>query len=214
MKMRHAMKTKNACTTCALGMGGQLDGMVNEKGHFPEFCKKSIQAMASDMQPAIPADFFSAEFSFLEGLTPRQLETAGRSAGHGRAPARPKIRRGVAKASVDRQRYWRRWHYRSRPRHEGGLRVGHNGTAAKGANCLEVGRLGPLTGLHYHRASKILSEPSRIDPLPGWRYRGGQGKRWFENPIRHPNFPSVRARQDSSAAPDHTSGGIGFTIPR
>jgi len=100
-------------------MGGQLGGMANEKGHFPEFCKKSIQAIASDMQPAIPADFFSAEFSFLEGLTPRQLETAGWSAGHGRAPARPKIRRGVGQASVDRQRYWRRWHYRSRPRREG-----------------------------------------------------------------------------------------------
>ena len=46
----HAMRSKNACKTCALGMGGQLGGMVNEAGHFPEVCKKSLQAMASDMQ--------------------------------------------------------------------------------------------------------------------------------------------------------------------
>ena len=35
-----AMRTRNACKTCALGMGGQAGGMVNESGHFPEVCKK------------------------------------------------------------------------------------------------------------------------------------------------------------------------------
>src|SRR5689334_3228794 len=48
-----AMRSRNACKTCALGMGGQLGGMVNEKGHFPEVCKKSVQAMAADLQGAI-----------------------------------------------------------------------------------------------------------------------------------------------------------------
>ena len=43
--------SKNTCKTCAVGMGGQAGGMVNETGHFPEFCKKSVQAMAADMQP-------------------------------------------------------------------------------------------------------------------------------------------------------------------
>ena len=42
-----AMRSKNACKTCALGMGGQMGGMVNEAGHFPEVCKKSLQAMAA-----------------------------------------------------------------------------------------------------------------------------------------------------------------------
>ncbi|MEX1126266.1 MAG: histidine kinase, partial [Acidimicrobiia bacterium] len=42
-----AMRSNNACKTCALGMGGQLGGMVNERGHFPEVCKKSIQAMTA-----------------------------------------------------------------------------------------------------------------------------------------------------------------------
>ena len=36
------MRSRNACKTCALGMGGQQGGMVNEAGHFPEFCKKSV----------------------------------------------------------------------------------------------------------------------------------------------------------------------------
>ena len=37
----------------ALGMGGQSGGMVNEAGHFPEVCKKSLQAMVADMQGAV-----------------------------------------------------------------------------------------------------------------------------------------------------------------
>lgn len=38
------MRSRNACKTCALGMGGAKGGMVNEAGHFPEVCKKSLQA--------------------------------------------------------------------------------------------------------------------------------------------------------------------------
>lgn len=79
-KLWKAMRAKNACKTCAVGMGGQLGGMVNEAGGlFPEVCKKSFQAMASDMQPAIPPEFF-AKYSFnqLRAFTPRQLETSGR----------------------------------------------------------------------------------------------------------------------------------------
>ena len=40
-KLYKAMRTKNSCKTCALGMGGQKGGMVNEAGAFPEVCKKS-----------------------------------------------------------------------------------------------------------------------------------------------------------------------------
>ena len=56
-KLWKAMRSQNACKTCALGMGGQAGGMVNEAGHFPEVCKKSLQAMASDMQGGIRAEF-------------------------------------------------------------------------------------------------------------------------------------------------------------
>ncbi len=78
-KLYKALRTRNACKTCALGMGGQHGGMVNEHGSFPEVCKKSIQAMAADMQPAITADHWS-KFSIdqLRRLTPRQLEMSGR----------------------------------------------------------------------------------------------------------------------------------------
>jgi molybdopterin-dependent oxidoreductase alpha subunit len=75
----HAMRGKNACKTCALGMGGQLGGMVNEGGHFPEVCKKSLQAMASDMQDRIAPEFFQRySIPQLRSLSPRELESCGR----------------------------------------------------------------------------------------------------------------------------------------
>ena len=78
-KLWRAMRTKNTCKTCALGMGGQLGGMVNEGGYFPEVCKKSFQAMVSDMQAGIPAEFFVRHgFDQLRAMTPRQLEASGR----------------------------------------------------------------------------------------------------------------------------------------
>ncbi len=78
-KMWQAMRSKNACKTCALGMGGQAGGMVNELGHFPEVCKKSMQAMAADMQGAVPSQFWDTHtLSQLRALSPRELETSGR----------------------------------------------------------------------------------------------------------------------------------------
>ena len=79
LKLWRAMRSKNACKTCALGMGGQRGGMVNELGHFPEVCKKSLQAMVADMQGAIRSDFWQ-KYSprDLQQLTPRELEACGR----------------------------------------------------------------------------------------------------------------------------------------
>ena len=78
-KLWRAMRSKNTCKTCALGMGGQLGGMVNEGGYFPEVCKKSFQAMASDMQAGITPEFFARYgFNELRAMTPRQLESSGR----------------------------------------------------------------------------------------------------------------------------------------
>jgi molybdopterin-dependent oxidoreductase alpha subunit len=74
-----AMRTKNACKTCALGMGGQRGGMVNEAGHFPEVCKKGLQAMVADMQGAIRSDFWKQYTpDRLRQLSPRELEACGR----------------------------------------------------------------------------------------------------------------------------------------
>ncbi|MEO2046177.1 MAG: FdhF/YdeP family oxidoreductase [Pirellulales bacterium] len=78
-KLWKAMRSNNACKTCALGMGGQRGGMVNEVGHFPEVCKKSIQAMVADMQGALDADFWqSMTPESLQKLSPRALEHCGR----------------------------------------------------------------------------------------------------------------------------------------
>src|SRR4029450_7547012 len=78
-KLWKAMRSRNTCKTCALGMGGQLGGMVNEGGYFPEVCKKSFQAMVSDMQAGITPEFFARYgFNELRAMSPRQLETCGR----------------------------------------------------------------------------------------------------------------------------------------
>ncbi|MCH9023435.1 MAG: FdhF/YdeP family oxidoreductase, partial [Planctomycetes bacterium] len=78
-KLYKTLRSKNACKTCALGMGGQKGGMVDESGHFPSVCKKSIQAAVADMQGAIQDDFFD-KFSLgqLGGFDSRQLEMSGR----------------------------------------------------------------------------------------------------------------------------------------
>lgn len=76
-----AMRSRNACKTCAYGMGGQRGGMVNEEGRFPEVCKKSLQAMAADMRGKIEPRFFERyTVAELAGLSPRELEACGRLA--------------------------------------------------------------------------------------------------------------------------------------
>ena len=78
-KLWRAVHSKNACKTCALGMGGQLGAMRNEAGHWPEICKKSLQAMAADMQSGLRAEFFEKYgFDELRLLSSRELEAAGR----------------------------------------------------------------------------------------------------------------------------------------
>ena len=75
------MASHNACKTCALGMGGQRGGMTNEAGHFPEFCKKSVQAQAGDMQGAISEDFFArTPFDHMRFMTSAEFERLGRLA--------------------------------------------------------------------------------------------------------------------------------------
>ncbi len=80
-KLYRRLRSRNACKTCALGMGGQRGGMVNERGSFPEVCKKSIQAQAGDMQPPIPESFFhNYSVAELERFSSMQCEYAGRLA--------------------------------------------------------------------------------------------------------------------------------------
>ncbi len=73
------MLSKNTCRTCALGMGGQKGGMTNEQGKFPELCKKSLQALKSDLQRPISNDLFQ-KYSIAElgEMTAQQIESLGR----------------------------------------------------------------------------------------------------------------------------------------
>src|SRR5205085_7944343 len=78
-RLWQAMRAKNTCKTCALGMGGQAGGMRNELGFWPEVCKKSFQAMVADMQAGITPEFFAHyALAQLQTLSPRELEWCGR----------------------------------------------------------------------------------------------------------------------------------------
>ncbi|MFQ5599909.1 MAG: molybdopterin-dependent oxidoreductase, partial [Candidatus Krumholzibacteriia bacterium] len=73
------MRAKNACKTCALGMGGQHGGMRIETGGSREVCKKSFQAQAADMMPPIPEEFFQQHsHAELVSWDHKRLEDAGR----------------------------------------------------------------------------------------------------------------------------------------
>jgi len=60
LRLFQRLRSRNACKTCALGMGGARGGMVNEAGHFPEICKKSVQAQAGDMAGVIGEAFLTS----------------------------------------------------------------------------------------------------------------------------------------------------------
>ena len=52
---------------------------LNEAGHWPEVCKKSMQAMAADMRGKIEPRFFETySIEQLRGLSSRELEALGR----------------------------------------------------------------------------------------------------------------------------------------
>ena len=80
-KFYRALRSRNTCKTCALGMGGQRGGMVDESGRFPEVCKKSMQAMAADMQGRIDPELFERySLDQLATFTSREMEHLGRLA--------------------------------------------------------------------------------------------------------------------------------------
>ena len=78
VKSAKALRSKNTCKACALGMGGQQGGMTNELGEFPSVCNKSVQAQSTDIQPAIPAEIFGHSLDELSELTPKEMQGLGR----------------------------------------------------------------------------------------------------------------------------------------
>ncbi|MCA9752456.1 MAG: molybdopterin-dependent oxidoreductase, partial [Gemmatimonadetes bacterium] len=78
-KLLGRLRSRNACKTCALGMGGARGGMVNEAGRFPEVCKKSVQVQAGDMAAPVSAGWFErTTFAEMERLTSHELQRLGR----------------------------------------------------------------------------------------------------------------------------------------
>src|SRR5438067_3803779 len=81
LRLYRRLRSHNACKTCALGMGGQQGGMVDEAGRFPEVCKKSVQAQAGDMAAPIAERYFRATpVAAMERLGSAELERLGRLA--------------------------------------------------------------------------------------------------------------------------------------
>jgi molybdopterin-dependent oxidoreductase alpha subunit len=70
---------KSACLSCAWGAGGQKGGFVNEEGESLQRCAKSVEAIASELQPAIATHFFT-QYSIdeLQQLTSEQANNLGR----------------------------------------------------------------------------------------------------------------------------------------
>src|SRR5438094_1716420 len=76
-KLYRRLRSRNVCKTCAVGMSG----MVNEAGHFPEVCKKSVQAQAGDMAAPIAERWFATTpIAAMERLTSAECERLGRLA--------------------------------------------------------------------------------------------------------------------------------------
>ena len=79
LKLYRALKNPNTCKACALGMGGHSGGMIDESGNFFQVCKKSMQAQAQDMMPAIdPKVFKENSVDDLRKMSGRELESLGR----------------------------------------------------------------------------------------------------------------------------------------
>ncbi|MDJ0533007.1 MAG: FdhF/YdeP family oxidoreductase [Xenococcaceae cyanobacterium MO_207.B15] len=70
---------KSACLSCSWGTGGQKGGFTNEEGEKLQRCMKSVEAIASEIQPAIKTNFFEQRsIKELQQLTSREADRLGR----------------------------------------------------------------------------------------------------------------------------------------
>lgn len=56
VKIWQKLLHKSACLSCAWGTGGQKGSFVNEEGEVLQRCAKSVEAIASELQPATDFD--------------------------------------------------------------------------------------------------------------------------------------------------------------
>ncbi|GAP93895.1 putative formate dehydrogenase oxidoreductase protein [Leptolyngbya sp. NIES-2104] len=77
VKIWQTLFHKSACLSCAWGTGGQKGGFVNEDGEVLQRCAKSVEAIASELQPATT---FEQEYTIeqLQALTSQEANNLGR----------------------------------------------------------------------------------------------------------------------------------------
>ncbi|AKG23207.1 FdhF/YdeP family oxidoreductase [Calothrix sp. 336/3] len=77
VKIWQTLFHKSACLSCAWGTGGQKGGFVNEDGEVLQRCAKSVEAIASELQP--PAKFHKLyNLEQLQNLTSEEANNLGR----------------------------------------------------------------------------------------------------------------------------------------
>jgi molybdopterin-dependent oxidoreductase alpha subunit len=70
---------KSACLSCAWGTGGQKGGFFNEEGDGLQRCMKSVEAIASELQPAITETLFAnLTLTELQHLSSQEANHLGR----------------------------------------------------------------------------------------------------------------------------------------
>jgi molybdopterin-dependent oxidoreductase alpha subunit len=78
-KLWQTLLHKSACLACAWGTGGQKGGFVNEDGEILQRCAKSVEAIASELQPAIlPQVFDNRTIAELQQLDSQAANNLGR----------------------------------------------------------------------------------------------------------------------------------------
>ncbi len=69
----------SACLSCSWGTGGQKGGFTNEEGEKLQRCMKSVEAIAAEIQPPIPAHFFDTRsIAELGALSSMEADRLGR----------------------------------------------------------------------------------------------------------------------------------------
>lgn len=69
---------KSACLSCAWGTGGQKGGFIDEDNQGLQRCAKSVEAIASELQPAIELAVFDRSISELQTLNSQEVNNLGR----------------------------------------------------------------------------------------------------------------------------------------
>lgn len=79
LKLWQTLNHKSACLSCAWGTGGQKGGFVNEAGEYLQRCAKSVEAIASELQPGINPEFFEKySITQLQQLNSQECDRLGR----------------------------------------------------------------------------------------------------------------------------------------